>query len=45
MLDETEAWTNVECEDCGVLLPGDPRPSPAVEPYTPEGTVVCEDPE
>ena len=26
-----------------LLLPGDPRPSPAVEPYTPEGTIVCED--
>jgi hypothetical protein len=23
------AWQNVECEDCGLVLPGDPRP-PAI---------------
>jgi hypothetical protein len=26
MLAGTSAWTNVECTDCGKLLPGDPRP-------------------
>jgi hypothetical protein len=41
MRDGTSAWTNVQCTDCGVLLPGDPRPVPAQPPFTPEGTVVC----
>ncbi|HME73881.1 MAG TPA: pectin acetylesterase-family hydrolase [Myxococcota bacterium] len=41
MRDGTSAWTNVQCTDCGVLLPGDPRPNPAQPPFTPEGTVVC----
>jgi len=26
MLGGTPAWTNVQCTDCGLLLPGDPRP-------------------
>ncbi len=26
MLAGTPAWTNVQCTDCGLLLPGDPRP-------------------
>jgi hypothetical protein len=41
MRDGTSAWTNVQCADCGVLLPGDPRPEPAEPPFTPQGTVVC----
>jgi pectinacetylesterase len=41
MRDGTSAWTNVQCTDCGVLLPGDPRPNPAQPPFTPQGTVVC----
>jgi hypothetical protein len=41
MRDGTSAWTNVQCTECGVLLPGDPRPVPAQPPFTPEGTVVC----
>ena len=41
MRDGTSAWTNVQCTDCGVLLPPDPRPVPAQPPFTPEGTVVC----
>jgi len=47
MLDGTPDWTNVECSDCGQLLPGDPRPSPAQPPYvtdpnTGETSIVCE---
>jgi len=33
MLDGTPDWTNVECSDCGQLLPGDPRPDPVQPPY------------
>ena len=33
MLDESADWVNVECEDCGTLLPGDPRPNPAQPPF------------
>lgn len=47
MLDGTSDWTNVECNDCGQLLPGDPRPNPVQAPYvtdpgTGETSVVCE---
>jgi len=34
------AWTNVECANCGLLLPGDPRPSPLVAPFTQVGSDV-----
>jgi hypothetical protein len=33
MLEGTPDWTNVECTDCGQLLPGDPRPNPPQPPY------------
>ena len=26
------AWANVQCTNCGLLLPGDPRPTPLLEP-------------
>jgi hypothetical protein len=42
MLDETPDWVNVESDDPGLLLPGDPRPNPAEFPYTEEGRIVCE---
>jgi hypothetical protein len=47
MLEGTVDWTNVECSDCGQLLPGDPRPNPAQPPYvtdpaTGETRIVCE---
>jgi hypothetical protein len=38
-------WTNVLCEDCGLLLDGDPRPDPAQAPFEEQGAdvrVVCE---
>lgn len=34
------AWTNVECTNCGLLLPGDPRPNPLVPPFTQQGDDV-----
>jgi hypothetical protein len=37
MRDGTPAWTDVECQDCGVLLPGDPKPSPLQPPFVDDG--------
>jgi hypothetical protein len=37
-------WTNVECTNCGLLLPGDPRPNPLQPPFQmsgPDVVVVC----
>jgi len=42
MLGGTLDWTNVETTDPGLLLPGDPRPNPALDPYTDTGRIVCE---
>jgi hypothetical protein len=39
------AWTNVRCEDCGLLLDGDPAPSPLQAPFETRGedvVIVCE---
>lgn len=39
------AWTNVLCEDCGLLLEGDPAPSPLQAPFETRGddtVIVCE---
>jgi len=33
-------WTNVECENCGLLLPGDPRPNPLQAPFEQQGSNV-----
>lgn len=33
-------WTNVECEDCGLLLQGDVRPNPLRPPFAPRGDEV-----
>jgi hypothetical protein len=44
MRDGTPAWTDVECQDCGVLLPGDPKPSPIQPPFfadSANGHVEC----
>ncbi len=41
MLDDTPAWVNVDSDDPGLLLPGDPRPDPAEAPYTEDGRVDC----
>jgi len=30
-------WTNFECEDCGLVLPGDPVPSPLQPPFALDG--------
>ena len=37
MRDGTPSWTDVECQDCGVLLPGDPKPSPYQPPFVDDG--------
>ena len=41
MLAGTPDWVNVESDDPGLLLPGDPRPDPADPPYTEDGRVDC----
>jgi hypothetical protein len=33
-------WTNVECENCGLLLPGDVRPNPLQPPFEQQGSDV-----
>ena len=40
MLTGSSAWTNVECTDCGLLLSGDPRPSPLQAPFQQVGSDV-----
>lgn len=38
------AWSNVECANCGLLLSGDPRPSPLAPPFQqvgPDVVVSC----
>lgn len=40
MLDGSALWTNVECTNCGLLLPGDPRPNPLVPPFEQQGSSV-----
>ena len=45
MLDSTSsapdpAWTNVECTNCGLLLPNDVRPNPLEPPFTQVGSDV-----
>jgi hypothetical protein len=52
MLDSTPenpdpAWTDVECENCGLTLPGDPKPNPLAPPFQQVGedvVIVCEEP-
>jgi hypothetical protein len=34
------AWTNVECTNCGLLLPGDVRPNPLAPPFEQVGDDV-----
>jgi hypothetical protein len=40
MIDGTPAWRNVECENCGLTLPGDPKPEPLQPPFTTMGDDV-----
>ena len=37
------AWTNVECTNCGLTLPGDPKPNPLALPFTQVGSDVVID--
>ncbi|MFN8542781.1 MAG: pectin acetylesterase-family hydrolase [Candidatus Binatia bacterium] len=40
MLAGSVAWSNVQCTNCGLLLPGDPRPSPLQAPFALVGSDV-----
>src|SRR4030095_10020838 len=45
MLDGTPAWINVEAQDEGLLLAGDPRPSPLQPPFFQVGSdvkIICD---
>lgn len=45
MIDGTSEWRNVECADCGLLLPGDVRPDPLQPPFAATGdqvVITCE---
>jgi hypothetical protein len=42
MLDDTEDWVNVDSDDPGLLLPGDPRPDPPDFPYEEGGIINCD---
>jgi len=51
MLNDSPDWVNVQCEDCGLLLDGDPRPVPSniiTPPFDPfdldAGRILCEAP-
>jgi hypothetical protein len=42
--DNDPAWSNVECTNCGLLLPGDVRPNPLAPPFMqvgPDVVVTC----
>ncbi|HEY8516915.1 MAG TPA: pectin acetylesterase-family hydrolase [Candidatus Binatia bacterium] len=43
MLAGSPAWTNVECTNCGLTLPGDPRPDPLQPPFVQVGDDVVID--
>lgn len=46
MLAGTEDWQNVQCQDCGVTLSGDPKPSVLpTPPFDEYGNIVCDVPE
>ena len=40
MLDDTPAWQNVECTNCGLLLEDDPAPDPLEPPFTEAGADI-----
>jgi hypothetical protein len=37
---DSPGWTDVSCTNCGLLLPGDPRPSPLQPPFEQVGSDV-----
>jgi hypothetical protein len=41
MIAGSDAWVDVQAQDFGVLLPGDPRPNPTLPPFTGDGRIVC----
>ncbi len=45
MLAGSPDWVNVECQDCGITLPGDPIPAVLpTPPFDADGNVVCDAP-
>ncbi len=40
MLAGSPAWTNVECTNCGLTLPGDPAPNPLAPPFRQVGSDI-----
>ncbi len=41
-----QEWTNVECDNCGLTLAGDPVPAPLAAPFEQQGdniVIVCEE--
>lgn len=45
MLAGSPDWVNVECQDCGLTLPGDPVPLVLpTPPFDENGNVVCDAP-
>jgi hypothetical protein len=45
MLAGSPDWVNVECQDCGVTLPGDPvPPTLPTPPFDENGNIVCDTP-
>lgn len=44
MLEETPDWVDVDSDDPGLLLPGDPRSNPVEPPFNDDNTrIICED--
>jgi hypothetical protein len=39
-VEDSPGWTDVSCTNCGLLLPGDPRPSPLQPPFGQVGSDV-----
>ena len=45
MLAGSPDWVNVECQDCGTTLPGDPKPpNLPTPPFDVDGNIVCDAP-
>ena len=44
MIEGNGDWTNVLCDDCDDVLPGDPRPNPPEPPFTADDRIECEEP-
>ena len=38
--EDSPNWTNVQCTNCGLLLPGDPQPNPLAPPFEKVGSDI-----